>query len=115
MVDGFLVAITDLYEVNEMNRHVLGKVADKLTTLGESSSRTPCSSQPSRVMSTDKSNEIDAQARIACELSIKPSTAATQKNTCEVLKQYGLCEAHLTSVCSVCWSAMDCRGKSPPP
>ena len=114
MVDGSLVAVTDLYEVNEMNRDVLGKVADKLTALGESSS-TPCSSQPSRVMSTDKSNEIDAQARIACELSIKASPAVTQKNKCEVLKQYGLCEAHLTSVCSVCWPAMDCRGKSPPP
>ena len=44
MVDGSLVVVTDLYKVNEINRDILGKVADKLTTLGESSSRTLCSS-----------------------------------------------------------------------
>lgn len=47
MVDSSLVIVTNLYEVNKMNRDVLGKVANKLTILGESSSRTPYSSQPS--------------------------------------------------------------------
>lgn len=102
MVGCVAPAVTNLYEVNEINKDMLGNVTDKLTKL-EESHITPSTSQASQIIPTEESDEVNKLARPTCETSADASDTAVQSklehNKRESPEQLGFCGVHLKLGC----------------